>query len=1743
MAQQNGFNALFGITFEDYNSVKKKLDVISNKINADTSKGIKFNIDTEQITKTISDLTKLARQNIQILPNGQITTLSKFNQELGKTISLKKNLSTGEETLSIDVNSDKIRKETQKMYTDLFKQQETLEKERENQYKALFDEAINNEKNLANEKQRIRDSEWKEAEVRYKEEQDFINASQSLKQKSTQQSLKQVQEEAKITNQLLESKYKDEQNKKQELADAQKLIAYEKQRLEIRLKSIETNRKGLTNESYANKIGDGISNLNGNTTSEVKEKVKQLNLELQKLDQNARMKGLQVGNKNVMSFGESIKATATKLGIFVSTAMVLNEVQRTIRNATSYIIELDSAMINLKKVTDETSKTYDDFLGKMHKVALELGTQSNMMVDATTNWAKTGKNLQEASKLAENTVLLTKVGDVDNVDIAQQYMIAPLKAFNIEAERSIELIDKYNNISNNMATTVSDVGEALNISSNSLSVAGNSLEQSIALISTAESTTKQGGSVIGNALKTISLRLATFKDDETGELIPTLADDLEKLGVSAVDSAGQIRSTFDILRDLGKVYKDLDKNTQLKLSEQIGGKRQANITASILNNVQEVDRAYNLATNSAGSALNEFEKYQQGIEYSLDQLKEQVNGLYASFFNGGFFKGMISGASDLISTITTINNTFGTFPTVITTVVGAMTIFNSKFKETTQMILSFNPILNKAFMNLNNSAKTFSQQGNLYKTQIEYLKNLATQYQSVGLSTSGFGKQILDLNMKLALSTAKLVATKIAVIGLQLALNTLVSFGLSFVISKIGEFIDKLIVTQEELKQLNSDSITAMKGNEDLISSVEKLIKKEEELKNKLSSKGNTYEEQKQYRAELLDISRQIADILPESANAFDEEGNRISTNTEKILENLDAKKKLAESEAIKAIDNNSDYDTIIKAPQEYEKMKKQLADMQEAYRTNQLYMGSEVDSKWLEKIEKKVNEYENAIKIMSASIESLRNAGWSEDRIAQEIFKNMPTETAIQRYQQLSGVTDRYNQSLQSVNENQQEFNDEQNKPNFQSKGVEELQKIYEKLGYSIGDAKKKVEELNSLSITDKNAQILSDSTKAYSEAIGKTKELETIMNEINETQSMTPELIMKIADMYPEIGSRVLSVADTQEFLNQKIGESVNAQRDAYMQMIANDNRYYSSKVANNEAVQNNFNKLLSAFVTNSGEAYSTDLKNYSSLNELKADLTAQYGEIVAELITNFVSSNADGYDVDLDNTVTWASSKAKILKELSNQIAKVERQLANHLSNITKATGDGNTLEDEKLYSKAKKELDNLNTQKEEIMTEFYKFNSGFKGYTPTFAGGDFDYGGSNKNTEKEIADLEDLTNRYYNLEDAINDYSNALKINKLLQENSTGTTKINLMKEELGLYQKQAEAVKKLNEEQKREANELKSILANQGVSFDNKGDISNYNAILTSKRNWANSLSGDAKESAKEQVKALAEQLKRYDELVNKLIPAQEDEWQSLNNTIKEVYKTQAKLVADQEKQIYDTIKYFAERATEAKKKEIDKQIELLNKSYDDESKDEDLNKQRQKVTELMNEMAKYENSVDAKGKARYQQLVSEYEAQQLELNNIIKESQKELMLSSMEKEKEKLDEELEDLLSPANMNKLIADALNSGMVEIGGEVVDLQKAMTSMLSETTIGTQTLIQTNNEWIASLKEAISLYSNISGINSNIGLNTSINGLSGARGVDSRTFNINVSVPKMADGVTGDDVSKAITKALKEYDSKFK
>lgn len=1186
--------------------------------------------------------------------------------------------------------------------------------------------------------------------------------------------------------------------------------------------------------------------------------------------------------------------------------------------------------------------------------------------------------------------------------------------------------------------------------------------------------------------------------DETSIPVSKLREEIKQITNSAgkmvdimVDD-NTFKSTYDQLTELSEVYPKLTDGQRAYLQYVIAGQRQGNIFSGTMKNMQEGIEAYNSALESSGSAYNEQQRFMDSIEGKMNQFSETLKSVWVNAINSDTIKSVVDLGTASLEVFGGMANTFGALPTTIGIATTALVLFN---KEMYVGITKNMPIVGGLSLKIDNMAKS---------TQMSMGRVISGAFNKFAESMTSAGAKATVLSAK---NTALAISFKAVEVASALATATMtlgLSLAITSIITGVSKLVDKLIVTKEELREMNEESTRFVTESSKSIAQAQKLLGEKMRLDNQIKDTTDI-NKRKELESQLVEVEKELASVLPQSSTGFDEQGVAISSNNTLIAEQIRLKKEQMEIESLGFIQSNrnlqSELDGLEQKKKQYEDMKlamlkgedytKQITYTERGQTTTGTY-SQKVTQGDLDKLNKEIENVTLKASQAQVHIKWLLSNGYSASEIASMGFKTDVVENYIKSV----------NDSTKSIKDNTRAKQENANE--------------------SFGETS------------------IQEATKNYGEAVGKVNELDTLLQKINKEQQLTPDIVLELSKNYSELGAGITDVGEVQKYLNDEINKQVAIQQEAYQIMVGDDQKYYDEKIRNSNEAQNIFNKLASQFVDVNSGGYNFDLKNFKTLNEAKVGFMNQLSKPLSQFLANLVGGSAEAYENDLSNSKNWASAKAKILAKLDEQISKIENRMVQAFTN---SATSADALGQEKFAKNALSQLDKLTSAKADIDTAFNEFYANFNTSTPTFGQGSSTIGDSNKNTEKKVADLEDLTNRYHDLEDAVNDYSNALKINKLLQENSTGANKINLMKEELGLYQKQAEAVKKLNEEQRREASELKSILANQGVSFDSKGDISNYNAILTSKRNWANSLSGDAKESAKEQVKALAEQLKRYDELVNKLIPSQEDEWQSLNNTIKEVYRTQAKLVADQEKQIYDTVKYFAERATETKKKEIDKQIELLNKSYDDENKDENLNKQRQKVTELMNEMAKYENSVDAKGKARYQQLVEEYEAQQSELNNIIKESQKEFMLSSMEKEKEKLDEELENLLSPANMNKLIADALNSGMVEIGGEVVDLQKAMTSMLTETTIGTQTLIQTNNEWIASLKEAISLYSNISGINSNIGLNTSINGLNGARGVDSRTFNINVSVPEVAGGVTGDDVSKAITKALKDYDSKFK
>ena len=174
----------------------------------------------------------------------------------------------------------------------------------------------------------------------------------------------------------------------------------------------------------------------------------------------------------------------------------------------------------------------------------------------------------------------------------------------------------------------------------------------------------------------------------------------------------------------------------------------------------------------------------------------------------------------------------------------------------------------------------------------------------------------------------------------------------------------------------------------------------------------------------------------------------------------------------------------------------------------------------------------------------------------------------------------------------------------------------------------------------------------------------------------------------------------------------------------------------------------------------------------------------------------------------------------------------------------------------------------------------------GYTPSK--GSSSSGSSSKDkAEKEVEDLEYKKDLYHDIDIELQKIANTMTKLQEQEDDLYGEAKIANMEKQAELLRKQKELTAQKLEIAKQEAAEARKSLAGMGVKFDETGTITNYNEIIKQKTDWANSLTGDAKEQAKEYVKSLQSAIEQYEDLHFNTIIEYESELEELREAVQE----------------------------------------------------------------------------------------------------------------------------------------------------------------------------------------------------------------------------------------------------------------
>lgn len=128
-------------------------------------------------------------------------------------------------------------------------------------------------------------------------------------------------------------------------------------------------------------------------------------------------------------------------------SQVINMVEQGLRQIYQNVVNIDSAMTELKKVTNETDNTYDAFLDDAGTRAKNLGASISDIVTASADFARLGYNLKDSKELADAAILYQHVGDgISSVNDASESIISTMKAFGVEAKDVTGIVDKFNEV-------------------------------------------------------------------------------------------------------------------------------------------------------------------------------------------------------------------------------------------------------------------------------------------------------------------------------------------------------------------------------------------------------------------------------------------------------------------------------------------------------------------------------------------------------------------------------------------------------------------------------------------------------------------------------------------------------------------------------------------------------------------------------------------------------------------------------------------------------------------------------------------------------------------------------------------------------------------------------------------------------------------------------------------------------------------------------------------------------------------------------------------------------------------------------------------------------------------------------------------------------------------------------------------------------------------------------------------------
>ena len=379
------------------------------------------------------------------------------------------------------------------------------------------------------------------------------------------------------------------------------------------------------------------------------------------------IKDLELTTKGLEKQSSSLGKAFKQFSIY---AIAVRTARQALNSAAKTIKDLDKYLTEQAMVTGKTRKETYALLKSYQQMAGELGATTKEVAEVATQFMRQGKTAEDAMTLTRAAISAAKVAGISATE-SVNYLTTALNGFRLSAEEAMKVSDKFASIAAQSATSYEEIAIALSKVAAQANMAGMSIDYTTALLAKGIETTREAPETIGTALKTIIARMRELTDYgatlEDGMSINNVETQLRYVGIALRDQNGELRSTEEVLDELGGKWEELSSNQQAAIAKALAGTRQQSRLIAMMSDYERVTELQQISQRSAGATAAQAASYMQGMEAALNKVNVAWEKIVTALTNSDV----------IINLINLVGNAMDSLGSFLQSTAGVITAFSA----------------------------------------------------------------------------------------------------------------------------------------------------------------------------------------------------------------------------------------------------------------------------------------------------------------------------------------------------------------------------------------------------------------------------------------------------------------------------------------------------------------------------------------------------------------------------------------------------------------------------------------------------------------------------------------------------------------------------------------------------------------------------------------------------------------------------------------------------------------------------------------------------------------------------------------------------------------------------------------------------------------------------------------------------------------------------------------------------------